>query len=220
MTDRAHAPKPNRKDVFRARSKYERVGNKPIAKNVKVLRDCYNEVTELAKGLLGRNEKSEAFRQGEALELIEKVGEKYFTGCNKKSLLNDVKIGIQMAMIMQAYKRCGVGSIAAFYYLLGEYNFEALAKLGTKTLPKTVVESGLTNITYAEQINIRPFSEPTQQHADVDDMLGGIEVIETDATSNTVIETQPLPQPENFSPEQKIIVDTPVNNSELTKDDG
>lgn len=195
---------PNRKDVFRARSRYERSGARPEAKNVKILRDCYNEVTALAKGLLGKG-RGDAREQGEALYLIEKVGEKYFAGTSKRSLLNDVKVGIQMAMIMQAYKRCGVGSIAAFYYLLGEYNFEALAKLGTKTLPKTVVESGLTNITYAEQINIRPFSEPAPQQQqpqqpqqspqqqtvtlepDFDDFMGGIEVIDNSERSEVVV---------------------------------
>lgn len=159
MTDRSRSPKPNRKDVFRARSKYENVGGVPIARNIKLLRECYEEVTNLARGLLGKGGDAEALRQGEALELIQKIGEQYFEGKNKKALLTDVSVGIQMAMIMQAYKRCGVGSIAAFYYLLGEYDFEALAKLGTKTLPKTVVETGLANITYAQQINIRPFTD-------------------------------------------------------------
>lgn len=148
--------------------------------SVRRLKNNFKEVKAVLEGMLrpSRFEKEQE-EHSEVHRLLEELEESTSDGSDERisnwKAIRNVRAGIELAMMMQAYKRCGVGSIAAFYYLLGDYDFKLLGQIGTKLLTKKIIdESKHSHITYAQQINIKPFV--TEGMAEVKESVGCEEV--------------------------------------------
>lgn len=139
-----------------------RRGGRP-SDSVRRLKNNFKEVKAVLEGMLRPNRVGKAQEEhSEVYRLLEELEESTSDGSDARlsngTVIRNVRAGIELAMMMQAYKRCGVGSIAAFYYLLGDYDYKLLGQIGTKLLTKKIIdERKYGHITYAQQINIKPF---------------------------------------------------------------
>lgn len=129
--------------------------------SLRILKRNFKDVKRVIEGLSGIKQKQQEHTHiHELLQYIDDVTSGMEGSKPKnRTVGRDVRVGMELAMLMYAYEKTGIGSLAVFYYLVCKEDPSLMAKLGSKLLPRHITTDMKPEITYAQQINIKPFIE-------------------------------------------------------------